>query len=124
MFLPGQFTTYFEVARQAESIGTSGSPNVFFAGEHLSRHHTWIAGALESSLYSVRGLLEEEVLPLRQREGAGIPLDFATNDQLVHALTNLLNVVDEPSIAKVAPQAANFAVDLSMANTAVVSAVA
>ena len=68
--------------------------------------------------------MEEEVLPLRQREEAGISLDFATNDQLVHAFTNLLNVVDEPSIAKVAPHAANFAVDLSMANTAIVSAVA
>ncbi len=41
MFLPGQFASRFEPARKPEG-------NIFFAGEHLSRHHTWIAGALES----------------------------------------------------------------------------
>jgi monoamine oxidase len=41
MFLPGQFAARFEPARKPEG-------NIFFAGEHLSRHHTWIAGALES----------------------------------------------------------------------------
>ncbi|KAI0032692.1 hypothetical protein K488DRAFT_35369, partial [Vararia minispora EC-137] len=35
MFLPGQFHAHFEAARRPEG-------NVFFAGEHLSRHHTWI----------------------------------------------------------------------------------
>ncbi|KAI9465780.1 hypothetical protein BJY52DRAFT_1220524 [Lactarius psammicola] len=41
MFLPGQFASRFEPGRKPEG-------NIFFAGEHLSRHHTWIAGALES----------------------------------------------------------------------------
>lgn len=45
-FLPGQFLSRFEAARQPEG-------NVYFAGEHLSRHHTWIAGALESALETV-----------------------------------------------------------------------
>ncbi|KAF8273500.1 hypothetical protein EI94DRAFT_1239526 [Lactarius quietus] len=46
MFLPGQFTSRFEPARQPEG-------NIFFAGEHLSRHHTWITGALESGHQAV-----------------------------------------------------------------------
>ncbi|KAF8486869.1 hypothetical protein DFH94DRAFT_4544 [Russula ochroleuca] len=41
-FMPGQFLSRFEAARQPEG-------NIYFAGEHLSRHHTWIAGALESA---------------------------------------------------------------------------
>ena len=41
-FLPGQFLSRFEAARQPEG-------NIYFAGEHLSRRHTWIAGALESA---------------------------------------------------------------------------
>jgi hypothetical protein len=59
MFLPGHFKSHFEVARRPEG-------NIFFAGEHLSRHHTWIAGALESTLEAVRGVLEQPTLqPLR-----------------------------------------------------------
>ena len=46
MFLPGQFKARFEPARKAEG-------NIYFAGEHLSRHHTWIAGALESGHHAV-----------------------------------------------------------------------
>ncbi|KAN0131988.1 amine oxidase [Lactarius tabidus] len=46
MFLPGQFASRFEPARQPEG-------NIFFAGEHLSRHHTWITGALESAHQAV-----------------------------------------------------------------------
>ncbi|TFY78836.1 hypothetical protein EWM64_g5173 [Hericium alpestre] len=56
MFLPGQFTSQFEAARRPEG-------NVYFAGEHLSRHHTWISGALESALESVRGILGNPDLP-------------------------------------------------------------
>ncbi|KAJ7474038.1 hypothetical protein FB451DRAFT_1466533 [Mycena latifolia] len=40
MFLPGQFQTRFEPARRAEG-------NIYFAGEHLSRHHTWITGRID-----------------------------------------------------------------------------
>jgi monoamine oxidase len=40
MYLPGQFSRFFNVARQNEG-------NVYFAGEHLSHHHTWISGAID-----------------------------------------------------------------------------
>lgn len=56
MFLPGHFRTHFKAACQPEG-------NVFFVGEHLSRHHTWIAGALESSLQAVRDILNLPTLP-------------------------------------------------------------
>ncbi|KAI9465781.1 putative L-amino acid oxidase [Lactarius psammicola] len=46
MFLPGQFASRFEPGRKPEG-------NIFFAGEHLSRHHTWITGALESGHQAV-----------------------------------------------------------------------
>lgn len=36
MFLPGQFSRYHHVAKQPEG-------NVYFAGEHLSKHHTWVS---------------------------------------------------------------------------------
>ncbi|THU82925.1 FAD/NAD(P)-binding domain-containing protein [Dendrothele bispora CBS 962.96] len=37
MFLPGQFLNRFDAARKPED-------NIYFAGEHLSFHHTWISG--------------------------------------------------------------------------------
>lgn len=37
MFLPGQFKTHLKVAREPEG-------RIYFAGEHLSYHHTWISG--------------------------------------------------------------------------------
>ncbi|KAL8788392.1 MAG: hypothetical protein Q9195_007310 [Heterodermia aff. obscurata] len=55
MFLPGQYTRFAEVAKRPEG-------NVYFAGEHLSRHHTWIAGAIESTLSTVAELLERKNL--------------------------------------------------------------
>ncbi|KAI0041012.1 hypothetical protein FA95DRAFT_1611342 [Auriscalpium vulgare] len=58
MFLPGQFKTRFEPARRSEG-------NIYFAGEHLSRHHTWISGALDSALYTVRQVLGKTVQPLK-----------------------------------------------------------
>lgn len=50
MFMPGQFTAYFDIAQRAEG-------NIYFAGEHLSRHHTWITGALDSALTTAREVL-------------------------------------------------------------------
>ncbi|OBZ68688.1 hypothetical protein A0H81_11177 [Grifola frondosa] len=47
MFLPGQFSLLFGPARSPEG-------DIFFAGEHLSRHHTWISGALLSAEEAVR----------------------------------------------------------------------
>ncbi|KAI0320018.1 putative L-amino acid oxidase [Amylostereum chailletii] len=59
MFLPGQFVSRFESARKPED-------NIYFAGEHLSKHHTWISGAVESALDTVRLLLNDPGLePLR-----------------------------------------------------------
>jgi len=49
-FLPGQFLSRFEAARQPEG-------NIYFAGEHLSRHHTWIAGALESAWETISDII-------------------------------------------------------------------
>ena len=67
-FLPGQFLARFEPARQPEG-GYPGQANlaapprlprhpkpentIFFAGEHLSRHNMWIAGALQSAHHAV-----------------------------------------------------------------------
>ncbi len=59
MFFPGQFKNLFNVARQSEG-------NVYFAGEHLSVHHTWIAGAIDSALHACRQMLGAPGLgPLR-----------------------------------------------------------
>jgi monoamine oxidase len=57
MFFPGQFKDLFNVARRAEG-------NVHFAGEHLSVHHTWIAGAIDSALTACRQMLGEPDLTL------------------------------------------------------------
>lgn len=42
MFLPGQFSRFYDASRRSEG-------NINFAGEHLSRHHTWIGGAVDSA---------------------------------------------------------------------------
>lgn len=41
-FLPGQF-------REVFTAGQAPEGNIYFAGEHLSIHHTWILGALDSA---------------------------------------------------------------------------
>lgn len=55
MFFPGQFRQLFNAARQPEQ-------NIYFAGEHLSVHHTWIVGALDSALLACQQLLNDETL--------------------------------------------------------------
>ncbi|KAL9045331.1 MAG: hypothetical protein Q9214_001607 [Letrouitia sp. 1 TL-2023] len=55
MFLPGQFSRFGSVAKLPEG-------NIYFAGEHLSRHHTWIAGAIDSAFHTVAELLGREDL--------------------------------------------------------------
>jgi len=54
-FLPGQFKSYFNIARNSEN-------NVYFAGEHLSVYHTWILGAIDSALTTSKQVLEDEKL--------------------------------------------------------------
>ena len=56
MFLPGQFSRYHNIAGTSEG-------NVYFAGEHLSKHHTWIAGAIDSALNTVASMLACKDLP-------------------------------------------------------------
>ena len=77
MFLPGQFASRFEPARQPE-----GEPekNIFFAGEHLSHHHTWITGALESGHHAVCQMIGD-VLPLKP---SIIPINDWHPDHLSH----------------------------------------
>lgn len=58
MFFPGQFKNLFNVARTPEN-------NVYFAGEHLSVHHTWIVGAIDSAIHACEQLLQDPaILPL------------------------------------------------------------
>jgi monoamine oxidase len=57
MFFPGQFSDLYRIARQAEG-------GVYFAGEHLSPHHTWILGALKSALDACQQLTGEQLEPL------------------------------------------------------------
>lgn len=56
MFLPGQFRTHFNLACQHEG-------NIYFAGEHLSYHHTWLSGAASSALSTTRDMLEDNSIP-------------------------------------------------------------
>lgn len=65
MFLPGQFTRFYEVSKRPEG-------NIYFAGEHLSRHHTWIAGALDSALQTTAEILgSKEIKCLGEEYTAG-----------------------------------------------------
>ncbi|KAA1474265.1 hypothetical protein DENSPDRAFT_840840 [Dentipellis sp. KUC8613] len=65
MFLPGQFKSRFEPAREPED------GKVFFAGEHLSKHHTWIAGALDSAHYTVSQILGQHVPRIGENDVRG-----------------------------------------------------
>ncbi|KAJ6071911.1 flavin-containing amine oxidase [Penicillium canescens] len=51
MYLPGQFTRFSEESSRPEG-------NISFAGEHLSRHHAWIVGAVDSAGTTVKELLK------------------------------------------------------------------
>jgi monoamine oxidase len=66
MFFPGQFRRLFNVARRPEG-------NIYFAGEHLSVHHTWIVGALDSALLACQQILRDPNLePLRPSAVQGV----------------------------------------------------
>ncbi|KAI0320035.1 hypothetical protein OF83DRAFT_681723 [Amylostereum chailletii] len=68
MFLPGQFADRFDRAREPEG-------KIFFAGEHLSYHHTWITGAVESALYTARKILDKpDLKPLRVTSKSSGPI--------------------------------------------------
>ena len=79
MFLPGQFLSRFEAARKPEG-------NVFFAGEHLSHHHTWIAGALESAWETVADIIGStaQLGPLEYDE----PVEVDFLDGIEHSVSS------------------------------------
>ncbi len=56
MYLAGQFTRFHEAMKKPEG-------NVYFAGEHMSRHHTWVAGAVETAHQAVQQMLGDYKLP-------------------------------------------------------------
>ena len=67
MFLPGQFKRFHDISRRPEG-------NIYFAGEHLSRHHTWIAGAVDSALQTTAWVLgKEEIKSLGEEYTAKEP---------------------------------------------------
>ncbi|WP_150244105.1 flavin monoamine oxidase family protein [Nocardiopsis quinghaiensis] len=53
-FLPGQFRKVFNAGRAPEN-------NIHFAGEHLSVHHTWILGALDSARTACEQILGRDL---------------------------------------------------------------
>ncbi len=79
MFLPGQFLSRFEAARQPEG-------NVYFAGEHLSHHHTWIAGALESAWETVADIVGStaQLGPLESKA----PVEVDPLDGIEHSVSS------------------------------------
>ncbi|OTA99929.1 hypothetical protein M426DRAFT_15985 [Hypoxylon sp. CI-4A] len=76
MFLPGQFSKHFDNARRHEG-------NIYFAGEHLSYHHTWLSGAARSALDVTRDMLQDKALsPLNKATtGKGRPYVFIPKDR-------------------------------------------
>ena len=44
MFLPGQFSRFHQIAKQPEK-------NIYFAGEHLSKHHTWVSPHVDHHMF-------------------------------------------------------------------------
>lgn len=55
MYLPGQFSRFYEAMGQPEG-------NVYFAGEHISIHHTWIAGSTDTAANAVKCMLGNDSL--------------------------------------------------------------
>jgi monoamine oxidase len=53
-YMPGQFATMHR-----DVIAPEWDRRVHFAGEHCSRTHTWIEGALESARAAVDNIMKE-----------------------------------------------------------------
>ena len=99
MFLPGQFSRFYHTARLREG-------NIYFAGEHLSKHHTWIAGAIDSALDCVSDLLdrkdmaalgEEFLRPTAQKRDRKTEIKPAFYSYAIPQHNNL-QYVEEPSM--------------------------
>jgi monoamine oxidase len=97
MFLPGQFRRFYDISKRPEG-------SICFAGEHLSQHHTWIAGALDSALQAAAGILgNEEIRSLGDEYPASVknkhpsPRLPCTGKRCIHSipLHNNVQYVDE-----------------------------
>lgn len=51
MYLPGQFSRSHDILKSPEG-------NIYFAGEHISRHHTWVTGGIESAHHAAEQVLD------------------------------------------------------------------
>ena len=58
LYLPGQFTSLYPVVKQSQG-------RIYFAGEHLSVHRSWVFGALDSARFAVAQLLGEDIQYLK-----------------------------------------------------------
>lgn len=96
MFLPGQFSRFYDISRRPEG-------NVYFAGEHLSQHHTWIAGAVDSALQTAAEVTgNKEMKALGDEYTASVEKKFSlqlacTGKRCIHSipLHNNVQYVDE-----------------------------
>ncbi|KAK3356658.1 hypothetical protein B0T25DRAFT_603183 [Lasiosphaeria hispida] len=79
IFLPGQFKEHFDVARKSEGP-------IYFAGEHLSFHHTWIAGAAHSALDVVRDMLKKKDLPPLKLPNSTAPTQGEPESEISHGV--------------------------------------
>ena len=57
-YYPGQFTSLYPVVKQSQG-------RIYFAGEHLSVHRSWVFGALDSARFAVAQLLGEDIQYLK-----------------------------------------------------------
>ncbi|KAL0960189.1 hypothetical protein HGRIS_011823 [Hohenbuehelia grisea] len=81
MFLPGQWIDRFDACREPES-----NNRIFFAGEHVSYHHTWISGAAHSAHYTACQMFPDlNIQPLTGITGisaaSGLKLRAGRNDE-------------------------------------------
>ncbi|KAK9811491.1 hypothetical protein WJX72_004771 [[Myrmecia] bisecta] len=82
-FFPGQWK-YMYAAAQLPENNSEGEPAIFFAGEHLSKHHAWVEGALESAQQAVKQMTYDHFnaacLSKRTYAGKVIMLDDVLRD--------------------------------------------
>ena len=87
LYLPGQFSRLHQAMGRPEG-------NVYFAGEHLSIHHTWIAGAIGTASDAVKSMLGNSSL---KRLGDTSMLDAAGPVRLGWQIANGISVVQKKS---------------------------
>jgi monoamine oxidase len=85
MYLPGQFSRFHEAMKQPEG-------NFYFAGEHISRHHTWIAGGIESAHRAAELTLGGLPLPVLGSVGRDSVAGVSTTDLSIEKNHNGMSV--------------------------------